>query len=46
VTFVTFNVLKKDELDALISDYLAEADRLHTIPMSLNPFERYFQAMS
>ena len=37
---------KKDELDALIADYLAEADRLHAIPMSLSPFERYLEAMS
>jgi hypothetical protein len=37
---------KKDELDALIADYLDEADRLHAIPMSLSPFERYVEAMS
>ena len=37
---------KKDELDALIADYLAQFDRLHTIPMSLSPFERYLQALS
>ena len=37
---------KKDELDALIADYLAEADRLHAIPMSLSPFERYLEAIS
>ena len=37
---------KKDELDALIADYLHMADRLQAIPMSLNPFERYVEAMS
>ena len=37
---------KKDELDALIRDYLVEADRLDTIPMSLSLFEFYVEAMS
>jgi hypothetical protein len=37
---------KKDELDGLITDYLAVADRLHAIPMSLSSFERYLDAMS
>ena len=37
---------KKDELNALISDYLAVADRLDAIPMSHSPFERYLEALS
>ena len=37
---------KKDELDALIAHYLGEADRLHAVPMSLSPFERYLEAIS
>jgi hypothetical protein len=37
---------KKAELAALIADYLAEADRLRAVPMSVSPFERYLAAMS
>ena len=37
---------KKNELDALIGDYLQVADRLQTIPMSLSPVEYYLGAMT
>jgi hypothetical protein len=37
---------KKAELDALIAEYLTEADRLQAVPMSLSPLARYLEAMS
>jgi hypothetical protein len=36
----------KDELDALIADYLATAEKLAAVPMSVSPIERYLETIS
>jgi hypothetical protein len=35
----------QQELDALVRDYIAAAHRLHAVPMSVSPFDRYLAVM-
>lgn len=34
------------ELGALVADYIAEAQRLRAVPMSVSPFECYLRKLS
>ncbi len=36
----------KDELDGLVADYLATAERLAVVPMSINPMETYLEMIA